>query len=223
MEKCARSFLGHSGAISSIMFSPDGRIILSSSADRTIRVWNFDSGECCKILQGHSDIITCLSMSTRSQHGVSGSTDQMIRSWNLRSETSCVYGMTYRRSVVRCLAHSPDDSILRKWDAESGVCLVELHGHTAEIYSVSVSPSGNFVLSGSGDSSVRLWELGSNSCVQIFSGHSGTVRTICFLAGSKYFVSGSTDNTVRVWETETKRCLKSWRGIQIVLELQIVS
>jgi len=58
-----------------------GNIVVSGSTDRTLRVWNADSGECIHVLQGHTSTVRCLAM-----HGdnvVSGSRDGTLRVWDV--------------------------------------------------------------------------------------------------------------------------------------------
>ena len=48
---------------------------------------------------------------------------------------------------------------MKIWLTESGEVVRTLSGHTKEVYSVSFSPDGKYVVSGSGDYSVKIWDI----------------------------------------------------------------
>ena len=51
--KLLRTLRGHRGLIGRIAWSPDGRLLASPSEDKTIRLWNGETGECLRSLRGH--------------------------------------------------------------------------------------------------------------------------------------------------------------------------
>ncbi|MEE1097327.1 MAG: hypothetical protein U0K83_03255, partial [Bacteroidales bacterium] len=53
--KCLQTLEGHSKYVRYVAYSPDGTKIISGSADKTIKIWNANTGECLKTLEGHSD------------------------------------------------------------------------------------------------------------------------------------------------------------------------
>lgn len=80
---------GHSDQVLSVAYSPDGRKIVSGSADHSIRVWDAGTGKAvCKSLEGHSGIIWSVAYSPNGRHIVSGSLDSTIRVWDAEIEDS---------------------------------------------------------------------------------------------------------------------------------------
>ena len=64
--------------------------------------------------------------------------------------------------------------------------------------SVSFSPDGNLIASGSDDSTVKLWNAQDGSFVRMLDGHAAPVRSVTFSPDGKLIASGSDDATVRL-------------------------
>jgi WD40 repeat protein len=69
------------------------------------------------------------------------------------------------------------------WDVGSGECVKTLSGHSESVLSVSFSPDGSLLASGSSDETVKVWNVGSGECVKTLSGHS--VCVVCLFSGWK--------------------------------------
>ena len=78
-----RTFVGHSGTIYSIAISPNGQLLASGSADKTIKRWNLHTGQELRTLTGHSGAVYCVAISRDGQLLISGSTDNTIKLWDL--------------------------------------------------------------------------------------------------------------------------------------------
>lgn len=72
---------GHSLSVFGVSISADGKLIISGSVDKTIRIWETESGKCLKVLEGHSDAVLGVSISADSKLIISGSRENTIRIW----------------------------------------------------------------------------------------------------------------------------------------------
>jgi hypothetical protein len=70
------------------------------------------------------------------------------------------------------------------------------------VRSVSFSPDGKHVASGSEDKTVKVWNVSTGECVTTLKGHSSYVISVSFSPDGTSIVSGSDDNTVKIWSTE---------------------
>ena len=92
------------------------------------------------------------------------------------------------------------DDTIRLWDARTGNHIRTLSGHTHWVLSVSFSPDGNTIASGSLDSTLRLWDARTGNYIRTLSGHKDTVYSISFNPDGNTIASGSSDGTVLLWE-----------------------
>lgn len=130
-------FEGHSTAVRSVAFSPDGNFIVSGLDDESIRLWDVAYCRLLKIFEWHSD------------------------------EESYVFFFHRRLIGSRLLCGS-----VRIWDVESGKLFKILEG------SVSFSPDGKFILSGSGDTSISFMEHQPWNVIEELIGHEDKIFCI---------------------------------------------
>src|SRR5438876_3907563 len=74
---------GHSGWISSLAYSPDGKRLASGSADKTVKIWTIPSGEETATLRGHTDYVSSVAISPDGKLLATGSFDKTVKFWQL--------------------------------------------------------------------------------------------------------------------------------------------
>jgi len=212
--------LNYSAGITAYSFSPDGRRALTSSSDKTVRLWNVEAGECLRVLQGHTDQVTSVAWSANQSRALSGSIDHTMRLWDVETGR-CLRVIERNASDVFCVALSPDqryalsgsqENTVRLWGALTGLHLRVFEGHTNFVWSVAWSADQHRVLSGSADRNVRLWQVETGRCVRVLEGHASDVFCVAWSDDQGYVLSGSNDKTVRLWDAATGRCLRVLEG-----------
>ncbi len=80
-----------------------------------------------------------------------------------------------------------------------------LQGHSYSVISVTFSPDGKYLASGSHDKKIKLWSVESQKEVTTLQGHSKAVRSVAFSPDGKYLASGSVDSTIKLWSIESQK------------------
>ncbi|SRR5258706_5063048 len=77
-------------------------------------------------------------------------------------------------------------------------------GHGDPVISLSCSPNGHRIISGSGDNTIRIWDVETGATVgSPLEGHTGFVRSVAYSPDGRHIASGSDDMTIRIWDAET--------------------
>ncbi len=211
---------GHSGTVISVSVSPDGKTLASSSADRTIKLWNLETGKEIRTLTGHTNSVDGISFSPDGKTLASGSADRTIKLWNLESgkENRTLTGHT--NSVVR-VSFSPDgktlasgsqDKTIKLWNPDTGKEIRTLSGHTNTVLSVSFSPDGKTLASGGADQTIKLWNPDTGKEIRTLSGHTNYVWSVSFSPDGKTLASSSGDNTIKLWNPDTGKEIRTLSG-----------
>ena len=105
--KNIRALKGHRLTVSCIAIDYDSKIIISGSWDKTIKIWDIQSGTILKTLLGHDDLVWSVAISHDSKFIVSASDDNTIRIWNiLEKGTKKIYALKIHCQYVYSIAIS---------------------------------------------------------------------------------------------------------------------
>ncbi|KIK71614.1 hypothetical protein GYMLUDRAFT_150144, partial [Collybiopsis luxurians FD-317 M1] len=202
----------HTRTVHSVAFSPDGKKIVSGSKDKTLRIWDAETGEPQgKPLKGHIGAVNSVAFSPDGRRIVSGSEDKLVWIWDTETGEPQGQPLQGHTDGVNSVAFSPDgrkvvsgsdDKSIRIWDAETG----KPEGQPLQSWALSVafSPDGKKIVSGSYDMSVQIWNVETREPQgQPLQGHTEAVMSVAFSPDGRRIASGSYDNSVRIWDAET--------------------
>ncbi len=148
----------------SVSFSPDGKTLLATGDDKTLKLWS-DKGQVLKTLTGNYSEVTSATFSPNGQMIVSANTGGRIILWSLEGKQIRSF-QAHRKGVSR-VSFSPDgktiisasqDKTIKLWSID-GLEIQTLRGHDSAVWDVAFSPDGKTIASASKDSTIRLWDL----------------------------------------------------------------
>ena len=180
--------VGHATWVNAVAFSPDGKLVLTGSRDRTARLWDVQTGRELRVFTGHAAAILSVAFSPDGKQVLTAS------------------------GPIRAAAGVKYDSTARLWDAQTGKELRVFTGHSHAVHSVAMSPDGKHVLTGSADKTARLWDALTGKEIRVFTGHDNGIPSAAFSPDGKQFVSGSWDQTARLWDVQTGKEIRSFTG-----------
>ena len=169
------SFGGHTERTRGLAFSADGKTLASGSDDKTIIVWEVDTGN--KLRQIVNFRLT------------GGQAPQKVYEVSLNPDGSIVASAGYNRS---------DWSVrsLRLWEVSTGEMLWQQSADDLYGLGVAFSPDGSTVASGGSDHTVDLWDVSTGDARRTLVGHTDVIARVVFSADGQLLASASNDNTV---------------------------
>ena len=215
-----RTLDGHAASVSGVALMADGQRAVSASEDRTLKVWDLESGRALRTLEGHAAFVACVAVTADGQRAVSGSGDNTLKVWDLESgralrtlegHSSYVYGVAVTADGQRAVSAS-EDRTLKVWDLESGRALCTLEGHASYVYGVALMTDGQRAVSASWDNTLKVWDLESGRVLRTLEGHAAYVYGVAVTADGRRAVSASHDRTLQVWDLESGRALRTLEG-----------
>jgi WD40 repeat protein len=174
---------GHDSVVTSVNFSPDGKTLVSGSGDKTIKLWNVETGQEIRTLKGHDSVVSSVNFSPDGKTLVSGSWDNTIKLWNVETGKE-IRTFKGHDELVTSVNFSPDgktlvsgswDKTIKLWNVETGQEIRTLKGHDNSVISVNFSPDGKTLVSGSDDNTIKLWNVETGQEIRTLKGHDSDV------------------------------------------------
>lgn len=215
-----RKLCGHSQMVSHLSWSPDDTQILSCGNDRSIRLWNIESGECVRVFEKHSDQVSACAWMPNGLSFVSGSADNTILEWD--ATTGEVTGSYLVEWHVFDVAVSKDGSFIVATCSDKALIIFDTATKTdiynmtqsASITSLYLAPDGETMLAflsstdnhSNEDPEIHVWNIRERRVVQKFKGYKQVRYVIRGCLGGHegmLVLCGSEDNRLYIWERKS--------------------
>ncbi|MBX3080515.1 MAG: protein kinase [Anaerolineae bacterium] len=222
-----RTFKGHSGPVNSLAFSPDGKLLISTSDDTTLMLWDVLTGKDVRTFKKHTDAVNSAVFLPDGKLAISASTDTSLLLWNIETgrairtfsgHTGPVWKVVVSADGRYALSASTDGTLIY-WELSSGKAIRTLVGHNSIVWSAALSPDGQWAASGSDDKSIIIWDIASGQAIRTYQ-IDHVALSLRFGQANTVLYSGLDDDTVTEWRIDSLNDMINWTyANRIVREL----
>ncbi|RCJ40305.1 hypothetical protein A6769_02760 [Nostoc punctiforme NIES-2108] len=208
---------GHTDSIWSIAFSPDSKILGTGSSDRTLKLWDCQTGQCLFTFVGHTGAVLSVAFSPDGRTIASCSGHSTMKLWDLESK-ECYQNIQEPAGYI--IAFSPNGHLLasantmgivKLWDIKTGECCTTFGRHGQAVISIAFSADGETLASGSKDGTVKLWDMKNGECIKTFLADIGSVWSLAFSPNGLLACGGNAE-TIKLYDPNTDNCLKTLKS-----------
>ncbi|WP_073910811.1 NB-ARC domain-containing protein [Streptomyces sp. CB02009] len=213
-----RTLSSHTAPVTSVAISPGGTWIATASSDRTLRIWNAETG-IERLVVDTTATVTSVAISPDGTWIAAADTDGTVHI--VDAVTGLVrITMAGHTGALRSVVISPDgtwiaaagrDTVIRIWDVVTGQERRILIGHTESISSISISSDGSWLATSSDDKTVRIWDAETGREISVLA-HANSVIDVSVSHQGTWLVTACTDATVLVWDRITSQVIHTFSG-----------
>ena len=213
--------VGHSGPVYAVSFSPSiassnsqsqithSKHLLSSSADKSVRLWSLEAWTCLVVYKGHDHPVWDVTWGPFGLYFLTGSLDRTCRLWRTDHVEDLRMFVGHDKDVDAVCFHpnsayvftGSSDKIVRMWAVATGYPVRMFTGHVGNVTSLACSPSGKLLASADDAGTIIVWDLGPGKLKKRMRGHAkGGIWSLSWSVESTVLASGAADGTVRIWD-----------------------
>ncbi|MEP7289241.1 MAG: WD40 repeat domain-containing protein [Chloroflexota bacterium] len=209
----AFSIQSESAYISTMVFSVDGTLLATGSAEGAISLWSTQTGKRAALLQGHTDVINDLAFSPNGKFLASASRDKTVRMWNttdgkelavFRDHLSNVTHVSFSPDNKMLLSSGENAAILWQLPTKTKVVLAEVQ-EDAPAFTGRFSPDGSIIVVSARNSDTEIWTTSSLKLQGKLLCHNGGVSAdiftpIVFRPDGRLVACGLASGAIQVWD-----------------------
>jgi len=211
---------GHNSFVQDVAVSSDGQFALSASWDKTLRLWDLNSGTTTRRFIGHTHEVLSVSFSADNRQIVSASRDKTIKLWNTLGECKYTIAEDGHSEWVSCVRFSPNtnnpvivscgwDKYVKVWNLSNCKLRTNHIGHNGYLNTVTVSPDGSLCASGGKDGITMLWDL--NERKHLYSLDAGDIIHSLVFSPNRYWLCAAAGPAIKIWDLESKSLVDELR------------
>jgi WD40 repeat protein len=216
-------FVPHQDGATNVNWSRDGKYLITTSNDKTVRIWNL-AGKLITKIKGHQDQFLFADISPDGKYilTAANNVDKIVRIWDFSGKQLAILKhqediasasfspdgksiiTTSRKPPVTAISEgatvvsSPNEETVRIWDL-SGNLLLQLKD---KVNNASLSPDSKYILTTSNDKTARIWDT-SGKLVRTLPEHPKTVTNADWSPNGKYILTAS--DSAYIWDTSGKQ------------------
>ena len=205
-----KTLKGHTKRIGDVAISPDNKTLVSvSGGDRTIRVWDVESGDLLTTLADNVGPTTHAAFTPDGKMFITGAIgdDRTIKIWDAETfellrisdqQPGYVNGLDVTADGKKVVAAVRN--FIKVWDVATVSELFTVKGPSLEINDIAISPDGNMVATANKEGTIMLFDINTGENLGTLQGHKGWVLSLAFSPDGKLLYSGAEDKLVKIWQ-----------------------
>lgn len=186
----------HDAAIWSLDITSDGKRLVTGSADKTIKFWNFQLEKSL----------------------IPGTTDKFENKLTLNHDTTLELGEDILSLKIspedKLLAVSLLDNTVKVFFMDTMKFFLSLYGHKLPVLSIDISFDSKLIITSSADKNIKIWGLDFGDCHKSLFAHQDSIMNVKFVPESHNFFSCSKDSVVKYWDGDKFECIQKLSGHQ---------
>mmetsp|Transcript_22139 Transcript_22139/g.36672 ORF Transcript_22139/g.36672 Transcript_22139/m.36672 type:complete len:608 (+) Transcript_22139:46-1869(+) len=199
-----------------IIFSTDGKAILSGWSDGKVRAFGPQTGKLLFVINGaHLTSVTAIATTNDSMRLVTGGADGQVRVWKLGKESQTMLAMMKEHSAaINCLAVRANDAEFVSASSDGSCIIWDLKRYVRNnslfastfFKAVTYFPDESQILTAGTDRKLSYWDAYDGSAIRVLEGSEAEINALDISSGrggQTFFVSGGADKSVKIWDYES--------------------
>jgi guanine nucleotide-binding protein subunit beta-2-like 1 protein len=204
-----KSLTGHNHFISDLAMSGDNLFALTSSWDKTLRLWDLRAGKTSRSFVGHSKEVHSVTFSLDNRQIISAGADRTFKLWNTLADCKYTNEHNNHSDWVSCVRYSPVaknpyfatsgwDGKLKIWQSNF-LIKYSFKAHNSQINSLAIAPLGSYVATGGKENVLKLWDINDLSEEYRSLNTGASINKVAFNP-IKQWIAAAADNGVHIFD-----------------------
>lgn len=205
--RMTHEFTDHTSSITDLTFSKNSTWLISASFDKTAIIWHMPKKEKDFIYKEHDGSVFSVSIADDNESIITASKDKTIKLWGLSfGKTERVY--QNKKSPMMCgvffkkneMLTGQKDGKVKRWSIGSGNTIQLFSAHKKAVTAIDISPSGEFIATGSIDKTVKIFNSNDITKVKVLEGKSGPIDVVKFSNKGDLLFTAGQDKYLNIWD-----------------------
>jgi len=213
-----RQLTGHNHFVTDLSLSQENCFVISSSWDKTLRLWDLRTGKTSRIFVGHNKEVHSVSFSPDNRQILSCGADREVKLWNTLADCKFTSDQNNHSDWVSTVRYSPIvknapktqatfapyfasagwDGRLKVWSTNFQIRYT-FKAHEGAINALSISPNGKYIATGGRDKKLNIWDVTEISTISREVDAGSSINCIAFNPKLQWVAVG-TEKDVRIWD-----------------------